>query len=500
MPAVLSCKERPAAVWLLSVLVFAGCATASTPAPVTPAAADECVLIPQPSEPIDTLRVALQHEVRRPGHAGPDNDSERVVYRHLYETLIRVDCEGRLFPALAEAWNSEDGGRRWRFRLGSDARLWDGGPVTADRVVASWSSPTARRQGIEPDAIYTPNSRELVVPLRRNHRTIPLVFASLDLAVMGDPGANGWPAGTGPYRIAVVDSNMTIVLTAAQPARGLQHPPIRLELVGDDDLRDVIDAGYDLLVTDDVRALDYARVQPQYLVVPLPWDRTYVIVSPRSVRSPGMGPEEAQPPRPPRRTLEEMAQDVVRAAARASEPPYWWSDLGSCDAATFGPLQAQPRRLVAPSGLQRIVYAAGDPAGRDLAERLVALGSSSNDVELLASLGIGSELAAAISRGESRLLAAGLDLERYDRAIESGADLAYVIGLPRTVAAPCEAAAELLEAMPWLASGGDAIGAASGSLTVSIDPLVDTRKEAIARRGRVGIWIGWDGIPLLYRP
>jgi hypothetical protein len=494
-----SSKERSTAIGLLAALVVAGCARPSTPAAVPPAEADECVLIPQPSERVDTLRIALQQEVRPPDHPGASTVGERVVYHHLYEALIRADCEGGLFPALAEEWNSEDGGRRWRFRLAADARLWDGSIVSADRVVASWTSLNARHRGIEPNTVYIPDSRELVVPLKRRHQTIPLVFASLDLAVIGDFEVDGWPAGTGPYRMAALDSNTRMLLTEAQTGGDSRRPPIRLELVSGQDLRDVIDEGYDLLVTDDVRVLDYARAQPQYLVVPLQWDRTHVVLSPRRVRSPGVEPGDAQR-HLPRPMLEEMARDVVRSEARASEPPYWWSELGSCDAADFGQLESRASRRGEPGGTQRIVYRTDDPVARDLAERLVALGASSDDVEILASLGIGSELAAGISQGESRLLATGLDPATYDRAIGSGDDLVYILALPRKVTAPCQAAAELLEGVPWLLPNSDAVQSDLRLLTGSIEALVDTRKQAVARRGRVGLWIGWDGTPLLYRP
>lgn len=68
---------------------------------------------------------------------------ERFVFAAFYETLVRIDCEGRALPALAAQWANEDGGRRWRFTLRSDARFWDGGPVTAEDVVAAWSERSA---------------------------------------------------------------------------------------------------------------------------------------------------------------------------------------------------------------------------------------------------------------------------------------------------------------------------------------------------------------------
>src|SRR5688500_13560541 len=71
-----------------------------------------------------------------PRHAPiPRNDAERLVFRHLYETPVRIDCDGNAYPELAEEWVKDDGGRRWSFRLRNGAQFWDGAPVTAQDVV-----------------------------------------------------------------------------------------------------------------------------------------------------------------------------------------------------------------------------------------------------------------------------------------------------------------------------------------------------------------------------
>src|SRR5437899_2485107 len=75
-----------------------------------------------------------------PAHApAPENDAERLVFRQLYETLIRVDCLGRVLPGLAESWTRDVVSRPWTFTLRTDARFWDGAPVSARDVVAAWA-------------------------------------------------------------------------------------------------------------------------------------------------------------------------------------------------------------------------------------------------------------------------------------------------------------------------------------------------------------------------
>src|SRR5262245_51880483 len=63
-----------------------------------------CALIGEPGEPLAT--VALTDRVNPANAPRPSNDSERLLFRQLYESLVRVDCEGRVMPALAASWRA----------------------------------------------------------------------------------------------------------------------------------------------------------------------------------------------------------------------------------------------------------------------------------------------------------------------------------------------------------------------------------------------------------
>lgn len=60
------------------------------------------------------------------------------VLRDLYEGLVTEDREGRISPGLAASWTMADDGSAWTFVLREDLRWSDGGPLTADHVVASF--------------------------------------------------------------------------------------------------------------------------------------------------------------------------------------------------------------------------------------------------------------------------------------------------------------------------------------------------------------------------
>ncbi|MQA98876.1 MAG: hypothetical protein GEU78_01050 [Actinobacteria bacterium] len=59
-----------------------------------------------------------------------------MVARQLYEGLTRWDpVEERAVPAIAEGWNTSDGGRTWRFRLREGTTFHSGDIVTAEDFV-----------------------------------------------------------------------------------------------------------------------------------------------------------------------------------------------------------------------------------------------------------------------------------------------------------------------------------------------------------------------------
>src|SRR6266571_6886628 len=102
----------------LLVALVAACAPRPAPGPAAPVPPPLSIAPPSACDlPGDGAAVAETLTVAAPGaidaaHAPfPVTPGERVLFRQLYETLLRADCEGRLHPALAATWNSPDGGR-----------------------------------------------------------------------------------------------------------------------------------------------------------------------------------------------------------------------------------------------------------------------------------------------------------------------------------------------------------------------------------------------------
>src|SRR6266576_2036247 len=218
---------------LVPLAVFAACAhprAGGAPAGgVAPSetAEESCILSTgSVSGHTQTITIGLSEAVD-PRHAPfPRNDAERLVFRHLYERPVRIDCDGHARPELAGSWDKEDGGRRWTFRLRDDA---------------------------------------------------PPALGDLGLAVTKPAPDSSWPIGTGAYW--ATSATTTADEIRAHTSRG-DTLVFKLAPPGSGGARDLLDAGVDLLVTRERALRDYAATLPNHSVVALPWDRAYVYVTP----------------------------------------------------------------------------------------------------------------------------------------------------------------------------------------------------------------------------
>lgn len=457
---------RSAATSTMLLLFIAGYLLGCGPRPgvVEPATRHPCTLTAG-SAASDTVTVAVGGSVD-PTHAPvPRNEAERLLFGHLYETLIRVDCQGRVVRGLAESWSSSDEGRRWRFTLRSGAAFWDGAPVTAEDIKASWLVRRGERPAPWADSVagsaIVESERVLAVSLDRAHEEVPRIFAHAGLAVArraSEP--RSWPLGTGAYAV-VMAAGSDIVAVPQWAVREDVLPVFRFVASGDDP-RDLIDAGAGLLVTRDAALLEYAEAAETVQAFPLPWDVVYLLLAPSRVGTPSAF-ETAELAR-------ELTTGAARAESRVPEGPQWWEGVAACPVAWSAPLETR-----ASSG--RIVYRRGDRTAQGLAERLVAL----------AAAGRLGGLVPALSTVE-RPSAAGLSDSEYAAAVAVGRDGAYVLRLEKHVLDPCLAITMLLRRIPW---------AVHSDLESVLVPLVETRAQAIVRWGSGTVMIDWDGMPYL---
>lgn len=454
---------------------------------------EDCEIWPGPARAADRITVALPRTADPLNAPLPRNEGEQLLFRHLYEPLFFVDCRGDVRAGVAATWEKGDGGRRWTFQIREDAAFWDGTPVTARDVVESWLDvavyPVTREAGI--DSTITEGDRVLHVFFHRPVGEVPAVLSQLAFSVTRPPADTPWPVGTGPYEVVGPASGRfgpfgrSIELIPSGRAKG---PSISCVGATAENARDLLDRGTDLTVTADPDVIDYAAGRPELKTVPLPWSRTYVLLSTSRTRAAKAG-------RKPRALAavvsDAIARDAVRQDARGCRGPYWWDDAGDCaERHTAVPwLPEVPRGASPSSGVRRVLYDSDDPVARDLAERIVALAATPPD-ESPEAKSVRDALP-GLSDTAFGVIADGVTGSNLETSLLEGDDFAYIISLPCRPADACNEVNRLMARAQWLALLGADFGRA-------IVPIVDTRLHAIFDPGRVGLATGFRGVFLLF--
>lgn len=455
-----------AAVWAAGLAAAlagcGGCSGGPAPDPARIAEGPDCPPASPDGVPGSAFALTVVESVD-PSHAPvPHNRAEAVVFRLAYETLVDVDCDGTVVPGLAEHWSANPDSTEWTFRLREGAWFAHADvagrrPVDATAVVAAWREmrQRSRRSGeLRPSGWSVVRLRDAEAVDGRHLRIRTSAPVADLLARLSAPEfavatrtrepeghqALAWPQGT---RGVIADPRVEaaardFVWWPESKDGELRAARITVRVRPGHDPRDEAGDATDLLLTENLSAAELLRELPEFDVLALPWDCTYVLATPDSsiaaaIRDAVRG---------------DLATDVLPVAARA---------------VAAGPLtSAAPERSPAAGPpATRLRYAAGDDAARSLAERL--------SVTTIRGLGVSVvEWPGAVA----------------DYHPAEG-DAGIVLGVPRR---PGETLAEAVAARaPWVAEGA------------AFAPLVETRASLAVRTGFTGIRTGADGIPRLER-
>jgi hypothetical protein len=326
------------------------------------------------------LRVVVADSVDLSHAESPTNDSERLVFRELFETLIRLDCERVVRPGLAITWSPDTSRRIWTFQLKNGvARPGQVPPAYA--VVATWRDRSAVLEGAGIQSVAVLDSERVAITLKDPSDSVPRVLADLRLGVAYDRGS-------------VLNRNDRFLIV--RPDHLPRATEFRVE--PGTDPRDALDAGADLIVTRDPAITEYISGRSEFRSIPLPWSRTYVLVQPPGAKGVDVSLNDS--------VHQSLAREVVRTDARPAQPPFWWERASSCRTRVLP-------ELAGPSS-SRIVYPAGDRVAQDLAERIVAM------------LAPGTKLSSA-----------ALSSAALTAALGAGSERAFVLSLPTSPLAPC---------------------------------------------------------------
>ena len=132
-----------------------------------------------------------------------DAGAMRHVNALAYERLVANDASGVLRPVLATSWDSDQGGRRWTFKLRHGVKLHDGSTLQPSQIAATLRDAHGDWQiSTEGDAVIIDPGRDMP--------DLPWQMADSSNAIAIRQGA-GTAAGSGPFRIDRVDAGLIVL-------------------------------------------------------------------------------------------------------------------------------------------------------------------------------------------------------------------------------------------------------------------------------------------------
>jgi hypothetical protein len=163
------------------------------------------------------------------------------------------------------------------------------------------------------------------------------------------------------------------------------------------DIRDLIDSDVDVVVTRERRVIDYARRDPDRAIVPLEWDRAYLVLAPDGIT---LAVDD----------ILDIADNVINADVLKPTPE-----------SSFADCRQRPTVLSVRPEDARVVFDSSDVVARDIADRIVSL----------ATRGL---VGAAPLPG---LVATGVSRTELTERIISGADYYFVASIRSRLANIC---------------------------------------------------------------
>ncbi len=431
-------------------------------------------------------------------------EAERHIFANLYETLVRVDCDGAARPGLASTWAAFDGGRTWVFVLRPGATFWDGVPVSAADVIASWrrgaqiraargEPATGGALDLGRGAAVAAGRDTVVIHLPQPLERLPLLLANPSL-VTARSGPGAWPLGTGPCRVDTAPGLADTLRLRPNPAHPRAPRWSTLTVVDTQAARG--DGNLDAVVVRERDAV--AMWQRRGLRAhPLPWDRVYLLACP-----PADG--ERSPAERQRWTTGWSARALARetvAEAWPAEDPFFVEPGANVCPELPGPVTRLDwpsfswPAVAASRDIDLVLYPRGWPEAGRLAEALAEAAAQprrpGRDV-----VGRGPLTPDFPPSGAAAPQAVAVPAADFPGAFQSGRAGAYILPLWRDDATACAQLADLVTRADWLQNA--AMGAGDETTVVPPGATAPTPAETtnIPRAQRIALRLARDQVLL----
>lgn len=177
----------------------------------------------------DTLTIGTAAEATKffaSSKDGSNNNDYVVVINNLYNTLVNLNADGQIEPALATEYTVSEDGLCYTFTLREGVKFHDGSVMTAEDVAFSLntSAPLANGKAllINYDRAEVVDDKTVSVYLTAPYAgfingvasRVGMIFSKAYYEQVGPEGYLSNPIGTGPYKLVSAVSGDTITLEA----------------------------------------------------------------------------------------------------------------------------------------------------------------------------------------------------------------------------------------------------------------------------------------------
>lgn len=362
---------------ILVLLIFSAC---SGTKPIAPdrAPADVCYLAKGEAKE-GAIRLGID-----PSYLGKQNQAVAVGAT---SRLAAIDCEGQMLAGAASTWMTPDRGLSWQLQINASHEFGEQNWLSASDLTAKWQK-MLEVAGIA--SIEAKGDKELLVTLNTRSPQLPEVLLSPVFSLPASP----------------------------------QSEIIQVPVVGDG--RDALDGDIDGLLTSNPVTIDYAKLRSEWQVVPLSWDRAYLLLVPHAKN------QSDETRQLPAQMIAGLLQDVVGGSSRTFQSSRLLELLALCEG-DVGSSNVLDEGLG--DGQVEIYYEENDAIAQGLAERLAAQASGA---------AAGDELAALYSvlpgEVEDKRQWSAIPLKKGTepgKGLGSGSQGAAVISLPIQVVSLC---------------------------------------------------------------
>lgn len=154
--------------------------------------------------------------------AGAASAIAEITLYNIFETLTKVNADGRTTPLLATGWQVSPDLKTWTFKLRSDAAFSNGEPFNAAAVKFSFERAADKTSTNKDKATFanieridTPDAQTVVLNLKNGDPDLLFKLGQATAAVVEPKSAAGnatQPVGTGPYKLEAWAKGASVTL------------------------------------------------------------------------------------------------------------------------------------------------------------------------------------------------------------------------------------------------------------------------------------------------